>query len=89
MKRRTVAILEKHLPKTYAIKFRPGHETRGIFLIVASVSCGGVGLRHKIFLVPKGVLKVLNKEQVKYKKFEVKPGMVGEVIEEARKRGWG
>lgn len=88
MERRTVAILEKYLPKTYAIKFRPGHETRGIYLIVASGSYGGVGLRHGIFLVPGYVLRVLNKEKVKYKKFEVRLGTAGEVIEEARKRGW-
>ncbi len=89
-KRNLKKLLQKYLPKTYAVKLNDGVENTvaGMYLMLLNAKGGCVGLRKGIFLVGEGIVKVLDENKVGYKKFKARPGRVDDVYKEAERRGW-
>lgn len=82
-------LLEKYIPKTYAIKFDSKHDAvAGMYLTIINAHVGCVALNGGIFLVGENVVKALDENKIRYKKFRVNPGNVDGVYKEAKRRGW-
>ncbi len=80
------AVVQKYLLKTFAVRFEPGSEGLGSYLV--ALHGPAVGLTDGIYLVGEQVLKVLKKEGVKFQAEKIHPGEISKVRQHLISKGW-
>ncbi len=80
------SIVDRHHKATYAIKFEPGSEEAGTYLVM--LHGPGVGLSGGIFLVKSTLVDILEKEGLGFKMERVSTSDLSKVRQELVDKGW-